>query len=76
MKSLIRDQEQVIGRKLVSLMQQDDLPRTTEDLIKDETIVTALAEIVARERDVEDLQNEITAEQAAFKEKPQGDTGA
>jgi hypothetical protein len=75
-KSLIRDQEQIVGRKLVDLMHQDDLPRTTEELIKDEVIVTALAEIVARERDLEDIQNEIAAEQAAFQEKPQEGTGA
>ena len=75
-KSLIREQEQIIGRKLVDLMQQDDLPRTTEELIKDDEIVTALAEIVARERDREDIQNEISAEQTAFKEKPQEGAGA
>jgi hypothetical protein len=74
--SLIREQEQIIGRKLVGLMQQDDLPRTTEELIKDEVIVTALAEIVARERDLEDIKKEIDAEQAPFKEKPQGGTEA
>lgn len=73
----IREQEQMIGRKVVALLQQDELPRTTEQLIKDEAIVTALAEIVARERDLDDIRNEIAAEQAAFKtEKPKEGNGA
>jgi hypothetical protein len=75
-RSLIREQEQIIGRKLVDLMQEDELPRTTEELIKDEVIVTALAEIVSRKRDLDDIQNEISAEQASFKEKPQEGPGA
>lgn len=72
-KSLIREQEQIIGRKVVGLLQQDELPRTTEQLIKDEVIVMALAEIVARERDLDDIQSEIAAEQAAFKAETTGD---
>ncbi len=75
-ESLIREQEQIIGRKVVALLHQDELPRTTEQLIKDEAIVTALAEIVSRERDLEDIRNEIANEQAVFTEKPQDGAGA
>lgn len=67
-KSLIREQEQIIGRKLINLKNSDELPKTTELLMTDEEIVTALAELTSRERDLEDIRNEIENEQAVFKE--------
>ncbi len=74
--ALINEQHQVIGRKIVELKKRDALPGTTDELVQEEDIITALAEITAREKDLEDLYNEIANEQAAFKpeEKHKGDT--
>ena len=69
-RSLIDEQYRVIGRKVVDLKKKDALPKTADQLVKDEEIVTALAEIVSREKDLEDLNNEIANEQAAFKPAP------
>lgn len=72
-KSLIREQEQIIGRKIVDLKNSGELPKSAELLMADEEIVTALAEITSREKDLEDIKDEIENEQAVFKgtEKPE-----
>ncbi|OGW36589.1 MAG: hypothetical protein A2010_03185 [Nitrospirae bacterium GWD2_57_9] len=66
-RSSIAEQERIIGRKFIELTKEDELPRTSEQLLKDEDILAALSEIVARERDLEDIQNEILKVQEAFK---------
>jgi hypothetical protein len=50
------------------LRKKDELPRTTEHLLQDEEIVAALAELTVREKDLEDLYEEIAREQAAVRE--------
>jgi hypothetical protein len=69
-QSLIDEQYRAIGRKVIDLKKRSLLPKTTELLMKDEAIVTALAEIEAREKDRDDLHAEIAHEQAAFKPAP------
>ncbi len=62
-QSLIREQEALIGRTIVSLRNKGQLPIDTAALLRDEFIVTALAEIEARQRDLEDIRHEIAQEQ-------------
>ncbi len=76
-RTAINEQYGVIGRTLVELMQKDRLPHTTEQLLKEEQIVTAVAEINSRERDLADIQIEIANEQTLFKpEKTKEETAA
>ncbi len=65
-RSILREQYEIIGRKLVELNQKEALPKTTELLLREEEIVTALAEIAAREKDLEEIRNQIANERAAF----------
>lgn len=66
-RAQIAEQERIIGRRFIVLTKEDELPRTSEQLLKDESILAALSEIVAREQDLEDVQNEIVKEQEEFK---------
>ncbi len=66
-QSLINEQYRLIGRKLVDMQKRSVLPKSAEELMKDEEIVAAVAEIEAREKDKADLRAEIESEQAAFK---------
>lgn len=66
-KTLVDEQYRIIGRRFVNLAKGDALPRTSEQLVKNEEIAAAMTEIEARKKEMEDLQNEITAGQAAFK---------
>ncbi len=63
----IDDQYRIIGRRVVNLKNGDALPKTAEQLVNDEQIAAAVAEIEARRKEREDLQQEIAHEQAAFK---------
>lgn len=69
-QALIEDQHRVIGRRLVDLKNASALPKTAEQLIKDDDIVAAINEIEAREKEKEELSAEMSAEQAAFKTEP------
>lgn len=66
-KSLINEQYRIIGRSVAELKKKDALPPSTDQLVNEEDIITALAEITSREKDLEDLYNEIANEQSAFK---------
>lgn len=68
-RSLIKEQEQIIGRKVVELKRKEELPRTIEQLMADEDIVAALAEIASREKDLEEIKDEIAREQAVMTEE-------
>jgi hypothetical protein len=57
----------IIGRRVVNFAKGDALPRTSEQLVKDEEIAAAMTEIEARKKEMEDLHNEIAAGQAAYK---------
>jgi hypothetical protein len=66
-QSLIREQEALIGRTVVSLRKKGELPEKTDMLLREEFIVTALAEIEAREKDVDDIRDEIAHEQTMIR---------
>jgi hypothetical protein len=66
-KTLVDEQYRIIGRRFLNLAKGDALPRTSEQLVKDEEIAAAMTEIEARKKEMEDLHNEISAGQAAFK---------
>lgn len=66
-KSLIDEQYRIIGRAVAELKKKDALPPSTDELVNEEDIIMALAEITSREKDLEDLYNEIANEQSAFK---------
>ncbi len=67
-KALIREEEALIGRTIVMLRKKGQLPQNTDALLRDEFIVTALAEIESREKDLEDIRNEIAYEQTLSRE--------
>ena len=69
-RSQINEQYRVIGRRVVNLANGAALPRTSEQLVKDEEIAAAMTELDARKKEVEDLHNEIANEQAAFEPAP------
>jgi len=73
-QSRIDEQYRLIGRRIVNLKNGDALPKTAEQLVSDEEIAAAVAEIEACKREREDLRQELAQEQAAFKpaEKHEG----
>ncbi len=62
----IARQYQVIGQKVVDLKNGGDIPKTTEQLLNDETISSALSELIEQKKEVEELLNEIRIEQEAL----------
>ena len=66
LRSQINEQYRIIGRRVVNLANGAALPRTSEQLVKDEEIAAAMTELDARKKEMEDLHNEIANEQAAF----------
>ncbi len=58
-RSRIDELHQTIGRKLVDLHKGDALPKTTDQLLKDEDIVSAITELADREQEIEELNKEI-----------------
>lgn len=67
LQSLINEQYQIIGRRIVDLGKKNLLPRSTDQLMSEEDIVAAVTEIATRERELEELSQEISREQDAFK---------
>jgi predicted nucleic acid-binding Zn-ribbon protein len=57
--SRIAELQRTIGRKLVDLQKTDALPKTTDQLLKDEDIVAAIVELADREEEIEELNKEI-----------------
>jgi hypothetical protein len=72
LQSLINEQYRAIGKRIVDLGKKDQLPRSTDQLMNEEEIAAAVAEIAARERELEELSQEIAREQDAFKTEQQG----
>jgi hypothetical protein len=66
-QTLINEQEAQIGRTIASLRKKGELPDSTDALLREEFIVTALAEIEAREKDVEEIRHEIAYEQTMIR---------
>jgi predicted nucleic acid-binding Zn-ribbon protein len=60
-------QYQAIGRKVVNLTRGDALPKMTEQLVQDEEIAAAMAELTDRKQEIEELRNTIVNEQASVK---------
>jgi len=69
-RNRLAESHRSIGRKVVDLHKRAELPKTTEQLMKDGEIVSALAEIADREKELLDLNNEILNEQEMFKALP------
>jgi hypothetical protein len=70
-KSRIDELHRIIGRRVVDLNSRAAIPKEGEQLLKDEDIAAALAELEARNKDLEDLNAEIKREKAAFKPEPE-----
>ncbi len=62
----IAEIHQTIGSKIVDLQKKNALPKATEQLLKDDDIVAALAELVDREQEIEELKNGIKNMHADF----------
>ena len=60
-------QYQAIGRKVVNLTRGDALPKTTEQLVQDEEIASAMTELTDRKQEIEELRNMIVNEQVSAK---------
>jgi len=56
-----------IGCKLVDLQKKNDLPKTTDQLLKDEEIVAAIVELADREQEIDELNKEIKSIQTDIK---------
>jgi hypothetical protein len=54
-----------VGRKVVNLARGDALPKTTELLVKDEEIASAMADIADRKQEIAELRERIVSEQAS-----------
>jgi hypothetical protein len=63
----IEELYQIIGRIIVDLKNRGEIPKTTEQLLKDEDIVVAMNELEDQKKEIEDLQTEIRIEQEALK---------
>ncbi len=60
----------VIGRRVVDLRNREAIPKAGDQLLKDEDIAAALAELETVKKDLEDLNEQIKSEQSAFKPEP------
>src|SRR5512143_1532645 len=56
-----------IGRKIRDLNKQDALPLSTEQMLKDEVISAALAELTDREQEIEELNAEMKKSATDYK---------
>ncbi|MGE5809100.1 MAG: hypothetical protein ACM32I_08235 [Nitrospirota bacterium] len=63
----IEELQRQIGRKITDLRKQDALPKSTEQLLKDEAISIALAEIADREQELEGLMTELKSIRIDYK---------
>jgi hypothetical protein len=66
----IDEHYQTIGHIIVDLKNRGEIPKTSEQLLKDEDIVAAMHELEEQKKEIEDLQNEIRIEQEALKPAP------
>jgi predicted nucleic acid-binding Zn-ribbon protein len=67
---------QTIGRQVVNLARGDALPKTTEQLIKNDDIATAMTELADRKQEIAELREMIVSEQATEKENRKQAEGA
>lgn len=55
-----------IGRRIIDLKKQETLPKATEQLLKDDEIVKAMAELADREQEIGELKAEMQNVQVDF----------
>jgi hypothetical protein len=70
-QSRINELHRIIGRRVVDLSRRAAIPKAGDQLIKDEDIAAALAELEVRNKDLEELNAEIKSEKSAFKTEPE-----
>ncbi len=66
----INELYQGIGRRVKSLATSGTMPKTCELLLQDEEITSAFAELIEREKEIEELNNEIRSVQVTIKTAP------
>jgi len=59
-----------IGRRVVDLKNRGEIPKASEQLLRDEDNVSSMNELVEQKKEIEDLLNEIKIEQEARKPAP------
>jgi seryl-tRNA synthetase len=59
-----------IGRRVVDLKNRGEIPKASEQLLRDEDVVSSMNELVEQKKEIEDLLNEIKIEQEARKPAP------
>lgn len=57
----------LIGRKIMNLKKQEMLPKTTDQLLKDDEIIAVMAELTDREQEIEELKTEMKRVHDDFK---------
>ncbi|MFA5072337.1 MAG: hypothetical protein WC539_00325 [Nitrospirota bacterium] len=57
----------IIGCKIADMKARDEMPKTTELLLHEEEISSALNELVQQKKEIDDLVTEIKIEQEALK---------
>ncbi|HEX9137558.1 MAG TPA: hypothetical protein VF905_11545, partial [Nitrospirota bacterium] len=70
-QSRIDELHRIIGRRIVDLSSKAAIPKAGEQLIKDEDIAAAMAELEVRNKDLEELNADIKSEKSAFKAEPE-----
>ena len=63
----IDELHRTIGLTIVELIKSNEIPKSTEDLLKHEIIAASLTGLVDRKKEIEDLKIEMKNEQDAFK---------
>ena len=69
-QSRIDELHRTIGRKFADLSSKEAIPKAGEQLLRDEDIAAALAELEARKKDIEDLNAEIKNAFSEFEPEP------
>ena len=64
----IDELHRIIGRKVESLHRGGAMPKSSDQLIKDEDIEISMNELVERKQEAEELRNEMKREQDMFRQ--------
>lgn len=67
MQAQIDELYKVMGRKIVELKNKGELPKTSEQLLNQDEIAAAMNELAQLKLEINDLQDEMKAEQEARK---------
>jgi hypothetical protein len=63
----IAELHQIIGRRLMELQKTDALPKTTDQLLKDDDIAAAIVELADREQEIKELSKDLKDTQTDIK---------